>query len=83
MDPALVETLKQPIWQYYISVALVAFPLFRIFKRAGLQPFFALSVFVPWAGVLIAAYLLAFRAWPNVVPRPKREKKDKKMEGRA
>jgi len=77
MDPALVETLKQPIWQYYISVALVFFPLFRIFRRAGLQPLFALTLFVPWVGVLIAAHVLAFRAWPNVVPRPKREKKDK------
>jgi hypothetical protein len=71
----LMETLKQPLWQQYISVALMLYPAIRLCRRAGLSPLFALLLLIPYAGLLLAAAAIAFRPWPNVHPAPKREKR--------
>jgi hypothetical protein len=51
---------------YLITTALVAIPLWRIFKRAGLAPALSLLAFVlpiiPWL-------ILAFADWPSLARR--------------
>ena len=41
----------------------VLYPVWRIFRRAGLNPVFSLVVFVPYGGVFIAGLILAFSKW--------------------
>lgn len=72
---ALLETLKHPVWQYYISVALSIVPAALIFRRAGQSPLFALLLFIPFVGFPLATAALAFRPWPRALPMPKKEKK--------
>ena len=44
--------------------ALLIIPVWRIFRRAGLQPALALLLLVPGLGVLIVSLILAFSRWP-------------------
>jgi hypothetical protein len=44
-------------------------PLWRIFRRAGLNPLPSLFIFVPILGWAAVGSLLAFQRWPNVPPR--------------
>lgn len=66
------EILKQPLWQYYISVALVMAPTVRIFGRAGFKPYPALLLLVPKVGYIFCAAYLVFLKWPRL---PVQEKK--------
>jgi hypothetical protein len=47
-----------------LSGALVVWPFWRIFSRAGLPGWLALGVFIPLS-TLILLYYLAFAGWPN------------------
>lgn len=75
--PAFIELTQQPLWAYYIAVALMMAPVVRIFMRAGLRPYGALLMLVPLVGFVIAACALAFQKWPAAQPLvlKKREKK--------
>ena len=46
--------------------ALIVYPAWRIFSRAGLNPALSLFVFVPGLGVIITAYILALSRWPKI-----------------
>ena len=52
------------IVQLLLIAIVVVIPLWRIFKRAGLNPAFSLFVFFPVVGGLVALALLAFLRWP-------------------
>lgn len=45
--------------------AVLAFPIHRIMKRAGLNPALSFIVFVPVVGYLLVLGILAFSNWPN------------------
>lgn len=47
-----------------IASAIIAYPLWRIFRRADLNPFLSLFVFIPFAGGFVVALLLGFSRWP-------------------
>lgn len=49
-----------------VAAALLLFPAWRIFKRAGLDPWISLVVLIPGIGVTIALAVLAFVDWPPV-----------------
>jgi hypothetical protein len=54
---------------------LAVFPLWRIFKRAGVIPGMSAVVFLPFIGYAAAALALALNRWPNIEgdakePRP-------------
>ena len=49
----------------FIFALLVIYPVWRIYERTGLNPLFALLVFVPGIGWLLALLPLAFMDWPN------------------
>ena len=48
---------------------LIAVPAWRIFQRAGFEPYWSLLVFVPVVGWVLALGWLAFKDWPAVTPR--------------
>ena len=57
-------------WALHVWVGLAAlYPLIRIFRRAGLNPWPAVFVFVPVAGFAVVGSILAFTRWPNIAPR--------------
>ncbi len=55
-----------------VSAVLFLYPLWRIFSRAGLNPFWALLILVP-GGALIVPVILAFARWPNVTENAREE----------
>ena len=44
---------------------LLVYPFWRIYRRAGLNPWFSLLVFLPYVGLPAAAAILAFQTWPT------------------
>lgn len=49
---------------WVIVGAIMIVPIWRIFKRAGLNPALSLFIFVPLIGWVVVYCLLAFMRWP-------------------
>ena len=49
-----------------ISLCMLV-PMIRIFKRAGLSPFWGFLIMVPYLGLFICFTLLTFKKWPNFI----------------
>lgn len=64
-----VEIVQNPLFGIVLFNLLIVWPLWRIFRRAGLQPAWALLVFVPLIGVTAALAVLGHSRWP-VLPEP-------------
>lgn len=47
-----------------IGGLILVYPLWRIFGRVGLSPYFSLLIFVPLIGGLAVLAVLAFADWP-------------------
>ena len=47
-------------------------PLWRICRRAGIDPFWALLVFAPFIGIPLVLLVLALAPWPNRSTPPAR-----------
>jgi hypothetical protein len=54
---------------HFALAALAAWPLIRIFRRAGLQAWPVVFLVVPIFGFAIVGSYLAFQRWPNIAPR--------------
>ena len=55
-----------PISIFLVAIGpIVAYPLWRIFARAGLSSALSLIVLLPVAGPLFVACILAFARWPK------------------
>jgi hypothetical protein len=54
---------------HFLVAALAAWPLLRIFRRAGLKVWPIAFLVVPIFGFAIIGSILAFKPWPNVAPR--------------
>ncbi len=62
-------------WEIHLLVAaLAAYPLYRIFRRAGLNPWPVAFVLVPVFGFAVVGSVLAFKRWPLVAPRKPRKR---------
>jgi amino acid permease len=48
----------------FLALVLIV-PMWRIFDRAGLNPYLSLILFVPFFGLVIVLLMLAFTRWPN------------------
>ncbi len=48
---------------YLIIEALIIFPAWKIFKRAGMNPALSLLILIPGVGYFIAVGILAFSPW--------------------
>jgi hypothetical protein len=57
-------------WAIHFGLAaLAAWPLIRIFRRAGLPSWPVVFLAVPIFGFAITGSYLAFQRWPNIAPR--------------
>ena len=66
-----MEGFSLPLqWEIHFAVAaLAAYPLIRIFRRAGLSPWPVVFVLLPVFGFAVTGSILAFARWPSVAPR--------------
>jgi len=46
-----------------VSAILLLYPVWRIFKRAGLNPALSLTVLIPVVGMLVSGLILALSTW--------------------
>lgn len=67
-DDIWINLQTDLVWQYYAVALLMVWPLVRIFRRAGLSPFFAAALIVPMVGLTVVAGILALKPWPAVPP---------------
>jgi amino acid permease len=51
------------IFSLIINAILLLYPMWRIYKRAGLNRFLSLTVLVPYAGLFISTIILAASTW--------------------
>lgn len=58
----LKDSALLPVW--LVGLILVIIPVWRILRRAGLQPALSLMLIIPLFGWLVVAVTLAFRDWP-------------------
>ena len=63
------ELMHHPAFGMILFNALVVWPLWRILRRAGLAPWWALLVFVPMIGLLLVFMVLGHSKWPNLPAR--------------
>lgn len=66
-----VESQMGPLGGVLLFNLLTAWPLWRIFARAGLPPWWSLAAFIPLAGYVLTAGLLCHARWPNLPERGK------------
>ena len=69
--PVLYHIFHDPIYQYYSFALLCAWPVVRIFRRAGLKDAYALLLIVPIAGFIACAGILALSPWPALKKKEK------------
>ena len=55
--------MEEYIYEMIGIAILILFPVWRIFKRAGLNPLFSLSMFIPFVGILASGLILSFSKW--------------------
>jgi len=55
--------MEDLIVQTFITVALLLFPLWKIYTRAGLNPYLSLTLLIPGFGFVIACIILAASKW--------------------
>jgi hypothetical protein len=68
MDPTLANELPGIIARlifYIVLVVATIIPSWRIFRRAGLSPWWSLFSFIP-AGMIVILWIVAYRKWPKV-----------------
>lgn len=53
------------VMQSAIVAMMIAIPTVFIYKKAGLDPWWAALVFIPVFGLLLVFAQLAFQPWPN------------------
>jgi hypothetical protein len=54
---------------HFALAAIAAWPMIRIFRRAGLAPWPVVFLVVPILGFAIVGSYLAFQRWPDIAPR--------------
>lgn len=81
--PTAPHTVFELLRDSYISAALVAYPAWRILRRAGVNRFYVLTLLVPWFGIMLLGAALAFNTWPSFPPSIKKKKKQSEKEAAA
>lgn len=61
----MTEWIHNPVVQYYVAALLAAFPVARIFTRAGFAFCYAILLAVPFVGFILCLAVLSFRKWRN------------------
>jgi len=68
-NDVFVISIAQQWVIHFALAAIAAWPLYRIFRRAGLAPWPVAFLVVPIFGFAIVGSYLAFQRWPNIAPR--------------
>jgi len=55
---------------YLLFTVVLSVPYWRILRRAGLSPYYAALVIVPFLGYLAIEIVLAFARWPQTQQPP-------------
>ena len=55
--------MSEYIYQVIIIAVILLYPIWRIFKRTGLNPLFSFSVFIPFIGIFVSGLILTFATW--------------------
>ncbi|HBX60951.1 MAG: hypothetical protein CMH17_11890 [Methylophaga sp.] len=55
--------MEELIIQVIVMAILFLYPVWRIFKRAGLNPAISLTVLLPYTGILLSGIILAVSKW--------------------
>jgi hypothetical protein len=55
MEEIIIETI--------ILAALLLFPFWKVYSRAGLNPYLSLTLLIPGFGLLIVSIILAVSKW--------------------
>lgn len=55
--------MENIIIEVVLSAILLLFPLWRIFKRAGLSPTLSLTVLITYLGLFVGGLILALAPW--------------------
>ncbi len=63
------ELFADPAFTMTLFNALIVWPVARVFRRAGLNPWYALVVFVPLVGLMAAVAILGHSRWPALPDR--------------
>jgi len=66
------DLIHHPAFGMTLFNLLIIWPLWRIFRRTGLDARLSLLLFVPLLGSLLVLMVLGHRAWPALPPRPAR-----------
>lgn len=56
-------TLEEYFGQAVILAILFLYPVYRICQRAGVNPLFSLTIFVPFVGILATGVVLSLSKW--------------------
>lgn len=59
----MTDLLQHPLSQYYFSALLAAFPVARVFLRAGFPFWYAGLLAAPFVGFILCLAALSFRRW--------------------
>ncbi|MDD9901415.1 MAG: hypothetical protein OXT65_10580 [Alphaproteobacteria bacterium] len=62
--PGFEKYADNPLIMYYVFAVIVAYPVSRIFRRAGFPAYEAVALVLPVLGFLACAALLSLRPWP-------------------
>jgi hypothetical protein len=69
-----VQYFLDPFWFNLILSLASLWPLWRIFRRAGLNPVWSLltfvSIVIPLLGQLLVLLVLFHSEWPTMPPKP-------------
>lgn len=55
--------MEELIIQVIVTAILFLYPVWRIFKRAGLNPAISLTVLIPYIGILLSGIILVVSKW--------------------
>jgi len=55
--------MEELIIQVIMMAILLLFPVWRIFKRAGLDPSLSLTILIPYVGFLVSGLILGISKW--------------------
>ncbi|MBK1701411.1 hypothetical protein [Thiococcus pfennigii] len=56
-------TLEEYLGQAVILAILFLYPVYRICRRAGVNPLISLTIFIPYGGILLTGVILSLSKW--------------------
>lgn len=56
-------TLEEYFGQAVILAVLFLYPVYRICRRAGVNPLISLTIFIPYGGILLPGLILSLSKW--------------------